>query len=660
MTGIAWNDRRAHVLAIVLAGLIAYGNCYDGKFVSDDFTSIVRNPSVRQLWPPWAGMTAPLETTTAGRPFAAYVCTLNYAACGLELGGWHAVNVGIHLACALLLYAWIRRFLELPRWNGAWSGAAPGLAFVTVLIWTVHPLNTDAVTYIVQRAEALVSLCFVLTCYAALRSEASPHPWRWKLLAVVACTAGMASKENMVGAPIVVFLQDVVTTHGTVARAWRARRGFYAALASTWLLLAALVASAPRPTTTGFGCDVPGWWAYAYSEGGVILDYLALAFRAFPLTFYYEMAVAQTWTEIVPHCCAVLGLVAITVWGVVRKPAWGFWGALFFVVLAPTSSVMPIVDLKVEHRMYLPLVSVLLLTVLAVHHALDWLRTGARISAATERFLRCSLPVLAAAALVVLTWYRNVVYYDPIELWRGRQGGTPGTPAYYHKNGLILSRRGRLEEALPLFQRAAELYWYRSAPYFNFGGALYQAGRLDEAEAEVGLALNKVPERQYGWHLMALLHAARGRFDPARTCFQEAIRIQPHHVESHFGLAQLFEAEGREADAVRHYRAADLPSDLRSRVRTRLARLHLMARDPQVRDPEAGTRLAEEICRQPDATPEAYDLLALGRALQKRWAEAAEAARLGEAAAYARKNRALAEELSLRRQRYLDLAAQVK
>src|SRR5206468_192920 len=131
---------------------------------------------------------------------------LDYALGGLEPPRYHATNLAIHLSCGLVLFALLRRILRLHTLDD-WRDLGDPVAAITAVLWVLHPLGTQAVTYIVQRAESLVALFYLLTLYAALRGIQEERTI-WKVLAVVACLLGMCTKPVMVTAPLVVLLLD--------------------------------------------------------------------------------------------------------------------------------------------------------------------------------------------------------------------------------------------------------------------------------------------------------------------------------------------------------------------------------------------------------------------------------------------------------------------
>ena len=291
---------------------------------------------------------------------------INYALGELDVRGYHAFNLALHVLSALILLGIVRR--TLARSAHLVSAARP-LALVTAAIWLVHPLQTDAVTYVTQRTELLMGLFYLLTLYAAIRAAEGSRSWPWQTASVVSCALGMASKEVMITAPLMVMLYDRVFLYPSLAEARRRRWPLYAGLMATWAVLATLLMLSPPHHLLVL---IPGGhasvlergmtpWEYLRTQVGVIARYLGLALWPHPLCLDHGLWVARTAGEVLPGALVVAGLVGGTAWALRRHPGTGFLGAWFLVVLAPTSSVVPVVT---ERRMHLPLAAVAVAAVL--------------------------------------------------------------------------------------------------------------------------------------------------------------------------------------------------------------------------------------------------------------------------------------------------------
>ncbi|MCP4589483.1 MAG: hypothetical protein GY842_01935, partial [bacterium] len=154
---------------VVVAGSLAYSNSTSGPFIFDDLESIPENPHIRQLWPLGEALSAPQSTTVSGRPLVSLSLALNYAVGGLEVESYHAFNLLIHLLSGLLVAGIVRRTLLRCLTTATANHTAAWLAGVISVIWTVHPLQTDSVTYVIQRTELMAGCCYLLALYGAIR-----------------------------------------------------------------------------------------------------------------------------------------------------------------------------------------------------------------------------------------------------------------------------------------------------------------------------------------------------------------------------------------------------------------------------------------------------------------------------------------------------------
>ena len=398
--------------------LLAYANSLNGPFIFDDIGSIPDNPNIRCLWPLTRAMSSPPCTSVSGRPVVCLSLALNYAVGGLRPQGYHLVNLAIHLGSALLLLAIVRRTLLSPTLAGGFSQAAGWLAVASAMIWMVHPLQTEAVTYVVQRTELLVSFFYLLTLYCAIRGWGSARSEIWFVAAIVACALGMGSKEVMVSAPIMVFLYDRTFVSRSWKDALRRHAALYFCLAGTWLVLAYLLGTGARHASAGLQLHIRPL-DYLATQAGVIAWYLRLCFWPAPLVISYDdWPVATGLAQILPQGSLMLAMLAGTVWAVVRRSALGFLGGWFFLILAPSSSVIPIVtEIAAERRMYMPLAAVVVLVTCGAYR---FSGVASRRLSLPPRFLACTgagLAVIAAGVLLSVTISRNRDYQSALSIW---------------------------------------------------------------------------------------------------------------------------------------------------------------------------------------------------------------------------------------------------
>ena len=498
--------------------------------VFDDRDSILSNPTLGHLG---SALLPPAESTVGGRPFLNVTLALNHAVSGTGVWSYHAANLAIHVLAGLTLFGIVRRALA-PRGERQ----ALLVAFSAALLWTLHPLQTESVTYIIQRAESLMGLLYLLTLYFFIRGAEGPGAWF--ILSIGACFFGMATKEVMASAPLIVLLYDRTFIAGSFSEAWRRRRGVYACLASTWLLLGFLILCAHgRGGTAGLGSGV-SWWGYALTQFPAIVHYLRLSFLPHPLVFDYGTALETSALRIVPSALAIACLVAATVWALVRHPAMGFLGACFLMVLAPSSSIVPVATQTLaEHRMYLALAPVVVLVVLGIYR---WLG-------------RAALPacLALAAALGVMTWQRNQDFRSEAGIWRDTVAKLPQNERAHNNLGFVLSANaGRTDEAIIQFQEALRLKPGYAEAHNNLGNALDAVGRTREAIGQYEEALRLEPNlAEAHYNLGRALGTMPGMSAEAVAQYEEALRLKPGYAEAHFGLGSALEAmPGRLDEAV--------------------------------------------------------------------------------------------------------------
>jgi len=529
---------------IALAILAAYNNCYRAPFVYDDQSAILENASIRRLWPPGdALLSAPAGTTVAGRPVANLTLAVNYALCGTQVRGYHALNVLIHVLAALALFGVVRRTLEGPALAGRFGKDAAALALAAALLWSLHPLQTECVTYVVQRVESLMGLLYLLTLYCFIRSAGSRRPTGWQACAVAACALGMATKEVMATAPLVVLLYDRTFVAGSFREAWRRRRGLYLSLAATWLLLAGLAAGTgwSRGGSAGFNAGVsPG--DYWLTQFEAIARYAGLAVWPRPLVFEYGPFRVHSVAGVLPFALCFAALAAATLAALRRRPALGFLGAWFLVILAPSSVVPVATQSMAEHRMYLPLAAVAVAAAAAAYSC-----AGRRGLAALG---------LLALALGALTARRNETYASEMGLWADTVAKRPDNANARNNLGLALFRAGRTPEAIREYRAALGIQPAYPGVLNNLGNALDLSGSNQEAIGCYEAALRIVPGFAAAHYNLAKALDRTGRTAEAIGHFEEALRIEPGRADGHEGLGEALLRSGRTAEAVAQFEAA--------------------------------------------------------------------------------------------------------
>jgi tetratricopeptide (TPR) repeat protein len=396
----------------------------------------------------------------------------------------------------------------------------------------------------------------------------------------------MATKEVMAVAPLIVLLYDRTFLAGSFRAAWRQRRRVYLGLAATWLLLAWLVASADhRGGTAGFGTLVSPW-NYALVQSGAIVHYLRLTGWPHPLVFDYGTAVVHSLAEVWWQTIIVLALLGITIWALVRKPRGGFLGAWFFLILTPSSSVVPVAtQTMAEHRMYLPLAAVITLAVLGLHRLLQ--RSPAyrpqdhSLPDTRSRVVLWSVVLLVPAlAFGWLTARRNEAYHSEFTLWTDTVASRPQSSRAHNNLAWILQQQGKAGEANAQYAQAIAIQPDYVTAHYDWGVALLGQGRVAEAIVQLEAAVRLAPD-----HADALLNLGNAlmqvpRAAEAVACYERALRIKPG-ADAHYDLGVALAELDRHDEAAAHLRKAlELAPDLAG-AHFQLARLAELAGQPE-------------------------------------------------------------------------------
>jgi len=571
---------------LVLAGAAwgAYSTSFPGVFVFDDQFAIVGNPNIKTLWPLTRAMSAPAESPVSGRPVASLSLAINYALAPADVRdvlmpggpdappgtadrflrnvwGYHLLNLILHVLAGLALFGVVRRTLLSARLRARFGADSGWLACVVALVWLVHPVLTDAVTYVAQRTEVLMGLFFLLTLYCAIRaSDCGPEGWKrrwWTTGAIAACALGMGSKQTMVLAPFMVWLWDWLFARdapnlapvaaGSAAPASpappdrRARgpgtpgfRGWlYAGLAATWVFLALLVAFERWPHSVGI--QIQGWspWTYLLTQTGVMVHYLRLALVPYPLVSDYDgWPMARSILEVAPYAVLLSATLLATIVAVVRKGSWSFLGAWFFATLAPSSSLLPLpTEVVAERRLYLPLAAVVVAVAVGAyvvgHRLLTRFvpddRARRRVGRLTAGLLVAGLVIPSAA----LTYTRNRVYWSEERFWQDVLDKRPSNPRARLNYGVILSTARRYQEAEEQLREAVRLRDTSAAAHGNLGSVLCSLGRPEEGIAHLERAIALDPTYMEPYGNLGEAYGALGRLDRAAHYFALAVDAAP-------------------------------------------------------------------------------------------------------------------------------------
>ncbi|MEM1211144.1 MAG: tetratricopeptide repeat protein [Planctomycetota bacterium] len=539
-----WSVLRPTALIVLVVAV--YAASLPGPMVFDDLPGILANPAVQTIWPLHQAMDAPANTPLEARPLAQFSFSAVFAVQeAIGVGGFHpaghrGVNVALHALAALLLMGVVRRLAMRSRLHRQ----AGVIGFVVALVWAVHPINTDTVAYIVQRSKGLEGLMLLGTLYAFMRAV-SPrrdedgkvvaweggHPDRrryWLYVSVGCCLLGMMSKESMAGTPLIVLLTDRQFVAGTFKRALRQRWRYYAGLFATWGVLVYLMMPGGRAASVGWHLDM-GPMEYLLTQGNVIAWYLGLMFWPGHLMLHHEWGMVSHWSEAVAGCTLVGLLGVLTLWGIAGRRWWGVAGAVFFLLLGPTSSLIPMTtEVVAERRMYLP--SAAVIAAVVVMGVMGW-RVVSRWEPRQRRRLAYAMSLALGGAVVGLsarTVDRSFEFRDQAAHWEAVLEVYPHSAMAWNSLGVVYNGRGERQRAVEMYEKAAGLATRDFvAPHLN----LARAAMRRQAWAEALELLNEVERRRptslHLWAMRGSVALHIGDPEAALMAFGRIVEIEP-------------------------------------------------------------------------------------------------------------------------------------
>jgi len=567
----------ASLLLATLAALV-YANSLGNGFVFDDLELVVANTQIR---------TATDFSKMFGiggwgkyRPIRAASYALDYRLFGLNPAGFRAFNILYHVVNGTVLFVILRAVLKQTR-----------PALLAAILFIVHPIQTDSVTYIAGRRDLLFTLFYLAGFYAFVRYRQTARV-RYLWLAGVSYYLSLLSKEMAVTLPLLCLCYEVIrslpTTSSEGRTSWQFLREatrdlfarhkwFYLAMGAAFALVASYYVfffrvSRQRALWGG------GLWPTLLTSARIFAHYLKLL--VFPVTLnadysYNAFPISYSLGE--ARVIFALMILGAAWWGIYRLLALNRWAAFggiwFFITLAPVSQLIPHHEMMAEHYLYLPSAGFFLAAALLVERQLA---NPSRFAAASIAF---GLVVLLLGARTII---RNRDWKDDLTLWaktvktapesarahtnlgeaymrRGLFVGAeqefgealriaPNDAVNLDNHGLALLRLGRLDEAERMFREALRVFPLPST-LTNLGLLYLRRGQLDEAEREftsvlqsgrLGRSLHAAALNNLG-----IISSLKRKPEEAETAFKGAIALEPNNVDARANLGKLYLDRGR-------------------------------------------------------------------------------------------------------------------
>lgn len=543
----AWKRDLAWLMLLAAAAAALYGHTLNAPFYMDDYPAIVDNPQARHPLPA-------LQALLDRRGVATLSFALNYRFGGLDLPGYHLVNIALHLCCAWLVYLLLKRiFPGRPFF--------PGLG---AMLFIAHPLQTQAVTYVVQRMTSLCALLFLLSLYlyararerlAAGGSFRCPVHLTFYLLSLATAALAVYTKEIALVLPAALLLFERFFLPGD--RPWRTVLLYLLPFCAVPLVFFAqhlllplmagetLLAVSNTEKLVSLQGNSPV--RYLVTEFSVLWIYLRLLFLPYGQALDHGYPVVKSLLSL-KSLAGFLGLAGLGWFAFVlrkREPPVAFGIAWFFLALAVESSIIPL-DPLFEHRLYLPMFGfVVLLLGLAT-------KVPGR---------QATLVGLCALVLCygVLTWQRNQLWNDPVALYEDNLRRAPQVERIHVNLAVAYLDRGRLPEAEALLRRALALNPNLDDIYVNLSKIFFRQAyqqSLSDSLAVLQEGMRRNPDSEKIYNNIAGVYLKIRDFDKAIQYLNQALALNPHYAQAYTNLGAAYAGLNRWEEAERYHRRA--------------------------------------------------------------------------------------------------------
>ncbi len=518
--------------AAFLAVCIVYWPAVDGPFVFDDLYLPFTAPEMAS---------APLSHWVGSiRPLLMFSFWINHSISGMQSFSYHFLNLLLHLATGVFAFLVVRKFLDRAGESG-WK--RDGLAAFAAGLFLLHPLQTESVAYVASRSETLSVMFFYAAFALFLYRRSEAIGWLESLGVVALFAAAASTKEHAAVLPALLLMTDFFWSGWRgIRRNWR----LYALLAAAAAAALRMVWHVLRGNNTaGFGVEGFTWLQYFYSQCRAIWLYIRLFVLPYGQNVDHDFAVSRTLLDhgAILGLAALLLAVAAAIYYRRRFPLASYGFLAFLLLLAPTSSFVPILDLVAERRVYLPFIGLLLVV---VEFARRWKAPPTRVAATLAGVL---------AVMAVLTYNRSAVWGDPETLWKDTVSKSPLKARPHLQLGFVYFTQQRCGAALPEFEAAAR-YGKATYPLLVDWGMTYEClGRHDEAVDRLRQATLQRWDAET-WSMVAWADLRAGRNDEAAQALDTAQRLNPNFAGTYAYRGDLLAARSDLAGAATEYRHA--------------------------------------------------------------------------------------------------------
>jgi len=552
------------VLLLLFLGITVYSNILKSPFQFDDIGFIVENRSIRDIANPlliWKFMPT--------RFIDFFSLALNYHFAKLDVFSYHLFNLSLHLAAAMILFWFVRIIFSTPVMKeDSLARYKKEIALFVSLIFLVHPIQTESVTYIHQRSTCLAGLFYLsslcLYIAARLRGMDGRPPVQRAILYILAyaiALAGMFTRESTITLPLAILLLEFYFFRTGRQIKWQPAVPFLLTLP-----VIPITMFLTKPITLlhiqKLGVVPIKGWYYFLTQLNVKITYLRLFFFPLKQNFDYDYPVSRNLFEL-PTIISLILLILILVIAVrifrrYRLLSFSiFW---FFLALLPESSFIPQPDVIFEHRLYLPSVGFCIFSVCAMYYI---------FSGKNRKFLIILLSIIVIF-LAVLTFRRNIIWRDEISLWTDTISKSPAKARPYNERGNAYAGKGDYAQAISDFNKAIEIdantrfslknplhsYSILARVYYNRASIYQKMGKLEQAVSDYSRSIEINGKNPRAYNNRATIHVMKNEYDQALLDFSQAIKSDHNFILAYSNRAALYMEQHKYSEAISDFSEA--------------------------------------------------------------------------------------------------------
>jgi protein O-mannosyl-transferase len=530
----------AAALASLLLVFEFYGPALNGRFVLDDLYLPYGDPKLQGL--------SFLQWVMDSRPMLMASFWLNHQWTGDDPYAYHVTNVILHFLVSVIVALIAMRLLEwaggIPKLAGRGPAPPATLGIFAGALFLVHPMQTESVAYVASRSETLSVLFYYGAFCVFLYRRTETISWPRALAVMALFGAAVATKQHTLTLPLLLLLTDLYWAHGSNQGSVRANRLLYILLGLTGISGGWFVWTTLRSANTaGFHVEGLTPFNYFFTECRVVWTYVRMFVLPFGQNADPDVAISQSLLD-------SGAIVALAAWLAVVVAAWFYrkrwplacFGVFVFLLLvAPTSSVIPISEVLQERRLYLPFLG-LALVCLEFLRRLDW-----------KQRVMIEAPVLLV--MMVLTYQRNAVWGDPMALWTDTVAKSPKKVRPRSQLAQVYFDRSRFAEAAENYEIASRLAPPDYRLLVNYGLALDRGGHYEEALVKLNQAASLERDAEV-WTLIAQVYGQQHKTDEAFEALGRAESINPGFEMTYAIRGNVYESLGNTVSAAQQYRRA--------------------------------------------------------------------------------------------------------